>query len=356
MIDLLLLPKELFSIPSVSLHEKRMLLAVEQLLSRLSSVQLHRDRWGNLIARYRFQPKGLQPLCFIGHLDHPGVVVEKGRLLLRGGVQEEWLKKATIRFCTQEGIYLPGKSQVQSIRKQESETELLVDRLPPEAAFGVWDLCEFQENATTITGRACDDLVAVVSMVSLLQYLDRNRIPADVECWFTRAEEVGFWGTFGRLNETKPNSDRIYISIEASQAKGFAAWGGGMVIRVGDRLSVFDSDVTRWLTDHASHLKKESPEFHFQRLLMGGGTCEATAIQEAGLRTGAICLPLKNYHNHGPSQRLAPEKVSRQDWHSLLQLILRISTVRPTVAQVKTNFQKILNERKKAAFKNLRAL
>ncbi len=347
--------REIFSIPAAPLYEQQIISALRNLLKDLPHVSLTSDRWGNFVARYRYRPQGLQKISFVGHMDHPGVVIEKDQAYLKGGVQESFLKGASILFFDAQGNRSPGRFQVTGTDFQKESHRLILNQIPPQAAYGVWDLPAFQLKNGAVIGRACDDLIAVVSMVSLIQHLSQQKIPADVECWFTRAEEVGFWGTFGRLQEVKPSSDRVVISIEASNAQGFAKWGEGMIVRVGDRSSVFDAKVTRWLSHHAEVLKKEATPFAWQRLLMGGGSCEATPIQEAGFLTGAICLPLKNYHNHGSRGRLAPEMVSQKDWDSLLMLMLRVATSKETVESVQKKFSALLGKRRKEALKHLKS-
>jgi endoglucanase len=57
-----------------------------------------------------------------------------------------------------------------------------------------------------------------------------------------------------------------------------------------------------------------------QRLLMSGGTCEATAYQLYGYRCGALCVALGNYHNCGPEETIATEFVSLADVRSVVAL------------------------------------
>ena len=50
---------------------------------------------------------------------------------------------------------------------------------------------------------------------------------------------------------------------------------------------------------------------------MSGGTCEATAYQEFGFQTAAVCVALGNYHNCGPRNRIAAEFGVRIDQRDL---------------------------------------
>ena len=73
--------------------------------------------------------------------------------------------------------------------------------------------------------------------------------------------------------------------------------GAGPIVRVGDRLSVFTPELTNRIGDLAAAYAKENPAFRFQRKLMPGGACEATAFASFGIASTCVCLPLGNYHN-----------------------------------------------------------
>ena len=119
------------------------------------------------------------------------------------------------------------------------------------------------------------------------------------------------------------------LSIEASSVKGFPVrMGGGIIIRVGDRSSIFDSHATAILVELAVQLEKSAKErgdagqkFLCQRALMAGGTCEASAFSEYGYKSSAVCLPLANYHNQGPGQKIAVEQIHLDDFASGVALL-----------------------------------
>ena len=54
---------------------------------------------------------------------------------------------------------------------------------------------------------------------------------------------------------------------------------------------------------------------------MSGGTCEATAYQEFGFQTAAVCVALGNYHNCAEGKRIGAEFVSLADALSLVELL-----------------------------------
>jgi hypothetical protein len=94
----------------------------------------------------------------------------------------------------------------------------------------------------------------------------------------------------------------------------------GVILRVGDKASIFDSASTRFLAEVAGEMQKQGG-FRFQRALMSGGTCEASAYQEFGYTCAAVCVALGNYHNCGPRDRIAAEYVSVDDAVSMVELL-----------------------------------
>ena len=61
-------------------------------------------------------------------------------------------------------------------------------------------------------------------------------------------------------------------------------------------------------------------DFFFQRKLMDGGACEATPLVDFGYTTGAVAIPLDNYHNDGVN-KLKAEIVDLRDVQNLITLL-----------------------------------
>jgi len=91
--------------------------------------------------------------------------------------------------------------------------------------------------------------------------------------------------------------------------------GKGPVIRVGDRLRVFDPDTVLACEAAANAHAKTQKSFRFQRRLMDGGACEASAFSLAGYPTVCLAFPLGNYHNVG-TRGLAPEFIDESDFRN----------------------------------------
>jgi endoglucanase len=100
------------------------------------------------------------------------------------------------------------------------------------------------------------------------------------------------------------------ICLENSRAFAESPIGGGPIVRVGDRLSIFDPALTAACAKCAEQLAGGSSTptasqkntdlnqaWRWQRKLMAGGACEATVFCAYGYQATCLCLPLGNYHN-----------------------------------------------------------
>ncbi len=154
---------------------------------------------------------------------------------------------------------------------------------------------------------------------------------APVALLFTRSEVFGFIGAIGASREgTTPAGTRL-VCLESSRSfPQDSPIGAGPIVRVGDRLSVFTPELTNRVSDIAAAHLKTTPAFRFQRKLMPGGACEATAFASYGLASTCVCLPLGNYHNMqdidgvaaGTTKaRVGREFISVNDYHWLIELL-----------------------------------
>src|SRR5262249_32846900 len=125
-------------------------------------------------------------------------------------------------------------------------------------------------------------------------------------------------------------------------------------LRAGDRTSIFDSAATRYLTEVAHGLAKKDKTFHFQRALMSGGTCEATAYQEFGFQTAAVCIALGNYHNCAPDSKSAAEFVSLSDACGMVALLVEAARQMPAYPSLVSKLPRELNGLLRTARRALR--
>jgi endoglucanase len=301
--------------------------------ARRPALRLEFDADGNLHLSRKAARKTASPIILSAHMDHPGFVAKAcrraGRLFhgaaeFRGGVEKRFFARAKVRFSPDD-----PPARVLSV-KEDPETGKKTARLlspcpVPPGALGMWDLPAFRRKGDFLWSRAADDLAGVTAalgVMDLLPFVD-PKAQADVRVVLTRAEEVGFWGAVGAARSGAwPKAARL-ISLEASKALPGTPVGGGPVLRVGDRASLFDDGLSRSLARAAQSLQAAAPkEFRWQRRLMDGGTCEGTAYQAYGYRVGALCVPLLNYHNMGEKGKIAPEGVSLMDLTNLIRWLV----------------------------------
>jgi putative aminopeptidase FrvX len=286
------------------------------------------DPFGNLVVRAASRLTS-KPIVLAAHMDHPGFVFPKaprsGALTadFLGGVGDAYFKQGvSLRLWPGNIPATLGKEREK--RSFEIETHKTLSSRPE---FAVWDLPEFEYSKEIIRGRVCDDLIGVATILSVLIEARSFKAAANLIGVLSRAEEVGFHGALALATSKVLSKDSLVISLETSRELPPVKMGAGVIVRVGDRASIFDSDSTRFLAEVAGDLARKDAAFKFQRALMSGGTCEATAYQEYGYRCAAVCVALGNYHNCGDNDRVEAEFVNAGDAESMGRLLLECAKV-----------------------------
>ena len=342
---------EVGALPTAPFVEHAVNAYVRRFVDSRGRLKLAADRWGNLLVSYANGPRPRGgPLWFAAHTDHPGFIAQRmtgrNKLLAQwlGGVALPFFRQADVRFyviapghaqCHVERI-VPGRitSVVAKdtngdirphLRKRVQAAYVEVAEPVPPGTIGMWYLPDPRLAKGQVFARAHDDLSQVAAMLCLLDELDRKRPAGHVTCAFTRAEEVGFVGAIGLAMEKVLPADACYVSLESSDARaaGVSA-GDGPIVRVGDLVATFDQVTLSWMNNVAKDLARSQPGFRWQRKLMPGGTCESTAVLAFGHVTGALCLPLLNYHNMGLSGRVESEIISLDDFDHEVTLLLAL--------------------------------
>jgi putative aminopeptidase FrvX len=306
-------------------------------LKGLPHVTTRLDEFGNLIARYQHKARNREPLRLVAHMDHPAFVVQRSgsaaELHFRGGVEERYFMGEKVVFHGGKDREPLGHAVIVGTDFSTEAKGVRLNRTVPEGSvFAVWDLPAARCTQRLFVSPACDDLVQVATVLALLQRLAEGESSACVEALFTRAEEIGFYGTLAALKSRQPLEKMVTLSLETSSARGYARLEAGPIVRVGDRLSIFDSRVTHWLETAFRDLQAIQPATVWQRLLMGGGACEATVFNRAGFPTGALCVAMNQYHNMGPDDARRCESVSLRDWQGLYDFLFFLATQAKAVA------------------------
>ena len=359
---------EITSLPTAAGREDRVIAAIEAwVAARKDRLVLSRDRFGNLtIARHDFleacargTKSGMKPVMITAHLDHPAFVVTAVRakgggkgtgrgavveldLEFRGGVNDPYFKGASLEVFdrgTRKGFEARITALDAATDPSSKPFKTVVARLARPAAakhiapgsIARWKFPKAEVRAGIAHTHACDDLAALAAALVAFDAISRDPAQAHVALLFTRSEEIGFIGAIGAARiGTVPAGARLVCLENSRSFPHDSPIGAGPIVRVGDRLSVFTPELTNRIGDIASAHAKERPAFRFQRKLMPGGACEATAFASFGIASTCVCLPLGNYHNmqdiDGVAAGTAKAKVGREfisvdDFHGLVELL-----------------------------------
>lgn len=342
--------KQLTSIPTASGCEHRVVAWIENWLKARKGLGARRDKYGNIVVFIKGNRTG-PPVLFTAHLDHPAFVIKKivdehtYKMEFRGGVNKVFFENGKVLIYSHNNEVFKGNivSHEKGVVFDEvlvklANQKLRTDKINVKVGdIATWDIKTAHTTKNMIYAPGCDDLAGVAAALSALDILSKrkNKWRGDVRLLFTRAEEVGFVGAI-RACSTKliPKNSKI-IALENSRSFADSPIGGGPIVRVGDRISIFHHGLTYSICQVAENLAKKSKDsFKWQRKLMPGGACEATAFQAYGYEATCLCLPLGNYHNQGDIDavlagnnkkpaKAAAEYIGISDYHNLIILLVK---------------------------------
>lgn len=326
---------ELCSIPTAPFVEHDVIEYAREFVRQHPALKLSSDRFGNLLIVLPGKTRSGPRWVFTAHMDHPGFIAEKMldrktlRAAFRGGVRAEYFKGSLVRFfdAGREIIATVRSFTVGKDRGYPERAVLKVSEPVSEGSPGMWDQGEGRTKGNRFLSRVCDDLAGAAGALTMLSELASRPPRATIAVLLTRAEEEGFIGAIAASLEPKllRKSDRV-IAIECSAMQPYAPQGKGAIIRVGDRTSVFNSDLSYFITQQAAALAKKDKTFQYQRALMPGGTCEATVYDIYGFTAASICIALGNYHNmDAAKKKIGPEYIDLGDWKSMVKLFVHIA-------------------------------
>ena len=323
--DLLHLLEGLLALPTAPFHERFVSAFVRAELTK-AGLDFTVDEYGNIIAACGDEPSAL---ACVAHMDHPGfevVQVSDGSVEAAwfGGVEAKYFVGSRVIIYDQTSGAARARAVVREIVKNpQGRVEKILLRVKGSVApgdFGTWDLVPFRRQRELIHTKGADDLVGCATILSLLKLLKERGVRTGLRAVFTRAEEQGFIGTLGMIRAASlPVSTKI-VSVETSKALPGVVLGGGPVIRLGDRASMFHHRMVLFMDQAARELQKKDRRFRYQRRVMDGGTCEATPYQLQGHVAGGVAIPLSNYHNQG-KKRIGPEAVHIGDVEGAIKLL-----------------------------------
>ena len=348
---------ELTSIPTAAGREDGVIRWIERYVNERPELCLARDSAGNLVVSRADAPKDKPPVFITAHLDHPAFVVEeflKGnrlRLTFRGSVLDPYFNGAAITVHPDDAPAARARvlDATEAKPLREVTAELIDHASPQDARLSVGDVARWDFPDATIDDKgivkthACDDLAAAAAALAAMDVLRATPGAAHVQLLFTRAEEVGFIGAIAVCKlKTIPEGSRL-VCLENSRSFPESPIGAGPIVRVGDKISVFSPTLTAAVAKTCDTLEKDRAEtddpFRWQRKLMPGGACEATAFQSYGYESTCVCLPLGNYHNMADLQGIqdndkaaiahacaGQEYIALADYQGLIDLLIALGT------------------------------
>lgn len=335
---LLNIAREVFALPTAPYAEHFVVEHIRAFCARRKYLRMCEDAVGNIVVEYRRGRHRDPVFAFHAHMDHPGMVVGK-RLDMRrvqaaylGGGPRRKLVHAPLHVFSRSTGEKLCKASVERVSRDGKVVIALAGSKSACESVAQGDFTMYAFPAMRVTGdllytRGCDDLASVAALLALLDELQRRRVDGRCYAFFTRAEEVGCEGAVAAaLDSVLPHRVKL-VGLETSSARAGADIGGGPVVRVGDRRSIFDRRVTQFLSAVALE-REDSANAPFQRRLMDGGTCETGVFCAFGFEAGALCLPLGNYHNIGESGEAAPEYISISDLDGLVELMIAVHRMR----------------------------
>ena len=323
--------KDIVSLPTAPFREHHVQNYIRE-FAAAHNFTLKSDKYGNILLHYPGTGKQkADPWVIQAHMDHPGFTFvsrrgKKAKAVFWGGVDVSYFKGTTMAFLPEDSK--PVKGTITSAKKDPElgcincNIDLEAPTDIPEGTLGMWNLPAWRQSGDNLTLRVADDLAGTASVLLTLLRLKNKKAKQACYGLLTRAEECGFIGSAAAVKTRLLDKQWPILGIETSKAQPTSPLGSGVVIRLGDRLSLFDSQLCSALRNSAEQLKadKSCKDFKFTMNVMPGGATESTLFQLHGYKTCAVCLPLGNYHNMSP-KAIAGEKINTNDFFSLLDLL-----------------------------------
>jgi putative aminopeptidase FrvX len=342
--------RKILSQPAAPFREKHVSATLSALL-KSSKVPHFFDPVGNIVVGAAsvkeyvklVKTKTTEPLrIFIAHMDHPGfhgvrwVSDSEMEFQWHGGSPTQHLEGASVWIASSTEIFdrkhiqatthsvtmIPSGLAISKGLVRFNTSEVSRKYPDPVHLYGGFDFREFVwQEGDLVYSKAADDLIGAYAICSMaMNFFKKKKKSPPFIGLLTRAEEVGFIGAIGhfQLGWLKgAKRPLLAVSLETSRTLPGADIGKGPVVRLGDRYTVFDAGALRVFTQLAEEVLPSA----YQRRVMDGGSCEATAATVFGIPSIGISVPLGNYHNQsfegGPDSRgslgPAPEFVHQKD-------------------------------------------
>lgn len=316
---------ELTGLPTAPGLEDAVITWVRRWAKRRPDLKVRKDSGGNLFVTQKGR-KTTAPVYAVAHMDHPAFVItrENGSFEFRGGVDAPYFDDARVDVVSR----VDGPTgRVTGYDPDSGTGTARFDAAVTPGDIAMWRFRTRRLRTGRFAAPACDDLAGVAAALAALDRARQDGSRRHFGVMLTRAEEVGLIGAIHAAKEgTIPDNARL-LSIETSREMPNALIGDGPILRIGDRSTVFDREMSNRIGRAA-----DTAGIRHRRRLMDGGGCEATAFGVYGYAATGLCLALGNWHNRGnladveagdPSAAVPMlEEISIHDFHGLVELLL----------------------------------
>jgi putative aminopeptidase FrvX len=351
--DLLL---ALAAAPTAPFREHRVVSLVRRTCER-HPVPFYQDPDGNLIlgvtsgaalSRAIYAEERRPLLVFSAHMDHPGFHGLRWRrhssgqgaeleVLWMGGAPRGAVEGAPV-WIADTGLEWTGSGRMLNVRRGPASSggrllggivsldgDALPARTSPHRLYGGFRFrAPCWLTPRRLYGRSLDDLAGVYALLDLARaYLAAPAAldqPPSFIVLLTRAEEVAFVGMLGHLERARYHRARRpvrLINVEATRSTRGARAGRGVVVRLGDRATVFDPATVATV----SAIADSALDGRSQQALTGATTCEASVALSCGLPSAGLAIAVGNHHNERSRDLgVAPEYVDLGDLADLGRL------------------------------------
>lgn len=316
---------ELTNLPTASGIEDAVVSWVGRWVARRDDLRMTDDSGGNVFITQKGRRKR-PPVLAVAHMDHPAFVITDpdGSFEFRGGVEAAYFQDAGIEVVSR--LDGPSGRVTSHDPKSQRGSARFVGNVR-QGDIAMWRFRSNRQRRGLFRAPACDDLAGAAAALAALDKARGRPELRHFGVMLTRAEEVGLIGAIHAAKHRTIPEDARLLSIETSRELANARIGGGPIIRIGDRSTVFD----RELSNRVGRVAVNTGIRH-QRRLMDGGGCEATAFGVYGYQATGLCLALGNWHNRGNLAEVEAghhsaavpmlEEISFDDFHGLVDLLL----------------------------------
>ena len=312
------------------------------------------DRMGNLIAVMRFgslSSEKRKRIMVSAHTDEVGFMINEiksdGYLGFDtvGGISESVMAGRRVKLLGKNGI-LSGVIASKAIHhkdKKERQKTVPVDKLyidigasskeQAEELVRIGDFAVFDSEFYTfgdglVKAKALDDRMGCLSMIETMRSLAKNPIQTDTDvCFcFTVREEIGLSGAKVAAFELRPDAAIVLETTAVADiadtppSKRVAALGGGVVVSVMDRSTIYDKGMVELALSTA---RGNGISAQIKRYVSGGNDAGHIHKSAEGVKTVALSVPTRYLHSPACVASLDDMRAQGQLCEQMIRVIAR---------------------------------